>query len=206
MNRQGVLRFFRELAKHFRHPCRVILTGAGAGVLYGRVRATLDLDFALKFKTKIPKKKEKLWKEFEEAAEKTRAVTGIAVQYAEDIDRWSSITFLDYEKHTRPFQKFGALEVRLMEPGYWAIGKLARYLDPDIRDLIVVLQRTHTSWRGLTRLLGRALWKSPKSTASFLFRRQVEDFLTTYGKQIWGSSYSSKDALRAFHHAAAIKN
>ena len=197
MNLQGILRFFRALEKYFHKPCRVILTGAGAGIIYGKVRATLDLDFALDLKGN--------WKEFQEAARRASLKTGIAVQYAEDIDRWSSITFLDYKKHTRPFKRFGSMEVRVLDPSYWAIGKLARYLDPDIRDLIQVLKKTKTSWKKLARLLGLALRKSPKSTACFLFRRQVEDFLTTYGRQVWGKTYSKEQAIGIFHQSARIQ-
>ncbi len=204
MNLQGISRVFRALKKEFDQPCRVILTGAGAGVVYGRIRATMDLDFALKFKTGSLAAKEKLWREFQEAAKKVSAKTGIAFQYAEDIDRWSSITFLDYEKHARPFKKFGRMEVCLLDPSYWAIGKLARYLEPDIRDLVTVLKKTKTSWKKLAPILGLALKKSPKSTACFLFRRQVEDFFTTYGKRIWRKAYSKEKAIQTFHKAAGI--
>ena len=205
MSPRQIARFFYLLAKRFDEPCTIILTGAGAGAIYGRVRATLDLDFALRFKTKGRTKKEKLWKHFDQAVREVTSLTGIAAQYAEDIDRWSAITFLDYEKHTRRFQKFGTIEVRLLEPGYWAIGKLARYLDPDIRDLVRVLKKTKTSWSDLVRLAGLALRKSPKSTSCFLFRRQVEDFLSASGRALWGKSYSAEKAVRCFRRHAGME-
>ena len=185
----------------FKRPCEILLTGA----LCGRVRATLDLDFALTIKARSSQEKDMRWQEFGEAAKKTTALTGIQVQYAEDIDGRPSIAFPDYEKQTRFFKRFGKVEVRLLDPAYWAIGKLARYLDPDIRDLIQVLKKTKTSWKKLARLLGLALRKSPKSTACFLFRRQVEDFLTIYGRQVWGKTYSKEQAIRIFHQSARIQ-
>lgn len=204
MNRQAIVRFFQLLARHFPAPCEIILTGAGAGALYGRVRPTVDLDFALRLKAGSPGAKERQWNAFGEAARRVSQRTGIALQYAEDIDRWSSITLLDYERHTRPFRKFGKMEVRLLEPAYWAIGKLARYLDPDLRDVIQVFRRQKTSWRRLCPVLGRALRRSPKSTAGFLFRRQVEDFLENYGRETWGRRYPAGEAIYLFHRAARI--
>jgi len=182
----------------------IILTGAGAGALYGKIRATMDLDFALKFKTSSAKKKERLWTEFSKAAHEVTVRLGIAAHFAEDIDRWSSISYLDYEKHTLPFKRFGFIKVRLLEPPYWAIGKLARYLDPDIRDVVGVMKKTQTRPQTLATVLGRALKQSPRSTACELFRRQVEDFLTRYGRKIWGKEYHAPETLRLFHRQARL--
>ena len=205
MNQKEVVRYFRILSKFYRHPCTVILTGAGAGTLYGNIRATMDLDFALKLKARSPHEKEKLWQEFAAQTRQVTLRTGVAVQYAEDIDRWSAITLLDYADHTRPFQKFGKIEVRLLDPCYWAIGKLARSLEPDLKDLAEVLRKTKTPWQKLARLMGRALRQSPKSTACYQFRRQVEHFLSAAGPQIWGKGYSSEKAVRIFQGSAKIQ-
>lgn len=206
MNAREISRFFRLLASLYREPCTIILTGAGAGALYGKIRATMDLDFALKFKTSSGRKKEKLWAKFSEAVYKVTARSGIAAQYAEDIDRWSAISYLDYEKHTLRFKRFGSLVVRLLEPSYWAIGKLARYLDPDIRDVVEVMKKTQTRPQTLAKVLGRALKESSRSTACELFRRQVEDFLARYGKKIWGKEYAVKKSILLFHKQAGIKS
>jgi hypothetical protein len=204
MNRKEINRYFEILSARFRRPAVVILTGASCGSLYGSVRPSMDIDFALKLKAKSGRKKETVWQEFADAVRQATALTGIQVQYAEDIDRWSQITFLDYARHTRPYRKFGALEVRLLDPAYWAIGKLTRYLDPDVRDMTEVLKKTKVSWKKLAPLLGRALRESPKSTACYAFRRQVEHFFSVFGKNIWGSSYSAKEAISAFHKATEI--
>lgn len=205
MRRSEVRRFFHLLSRYFKHRMTIILTGAACGFFYGRIRATMDIDFAVKVGRLPRRKKDLRWQEFARAVEVVTQRTGIAVQYAEDIDRWSSITFLDYERHTKPLERFGFIRVRLLEPPYWSIGKFARYLDPDIRDLIQILKRTKTSPRTLVRVLGQALRKSPKSTACFSFRKQVEDFLSAYGKQVWGRTYSKDEALRSFYQAAGIK-
>jgi hypothetical protein len=202
LNKHEIARYFRVLSKLYRKPCKIILTGAAAGALYGRIRATLDLDFALRFPARSPARKEMSWREFAACAHEATERTGIAAQYAEDIDRWSLISYLDYEKHTLPFSRFGKIEARLLKPSFWAIGKLARYLDPDVRDVCEVMKRTRTRAEGLARVLGRALRRSPKSTACELFRRQVEDFFKTRGRGIWGKNYRSEKTIAIFRRYA----
>lgn len=195
MNKAQIDRYFTVLSKLYPKPCRIILTGAAAGALYGRVRATMDVDFGASAKD---------WDGLTKAIRLVQTRTGISSQYTEDIDRWSSITFLDYRKHTYLYRRFGRVEVRLMEPSYWAIGKLARYLDPDIQDLIRVLKKTKETWRDVAGVAGKALRASPRSTASTLFRKQVEDFLGKHGRSIWGRSFKKEDALSHFHKQARI--
>ena len=204
MNKREVGRFFKILGALYPEKGTVFVTGAAAGAFYGRVRPTADIDFALRLGRKAAAAKEEAWSAFTNAVAEARARTGIDVQYAEDIDRWSSITLLDYDRHTRAVGRFGKLEERLLEPAYWAIGKLSRYLDSDVRDLVIVFRRTRTSWRKLAPLLGKALRKRPKSTACFSFRRQVEDFLKIHGKEIWGKNYSAQEAIALFHRHAKI--
>ena len=195
MNKRQVERYFEVLAKLYAKPCRVILTGAAAGALYGRVRATLDVDFAVSAAD---------WEKFSKAVHESGLRTGIAAQYAEDIDRWSSITLMDYAAHTYVYKRFGALELRLMEPTYWAIGKLSRYLDPDIRDLVAVFKKTNVEWKDVANISGKALRQSPKSTSCHLFRRQVEDFFKNSGKKAWGKNFDFERAIRVFHKTAGI--
>lgn len=196
MNKKQVERYFKTLGKIYPKKCRIILTGAAAGVLYGRVRSTMDIDFSAQASD---------WENFSRAVEETSVRTGIAAQYAEDIDRWSSITLMDYKRHTYIYRRFGGVEVRLMEPSYWAIGKLSRYLDPDVGDLIKVFRITGTPWQKAASVAGRALHESPKSTACFLFRRQTEDFFKQFGKKVWGKTFDAKEAIRLFHKRAGVK-
>lgn len=190
MNRKQIDRYFELLAKLYTKKCRIILTGAAAGALYGRVRSTVDIDFAAKTRD---------WELFSRAVSQASARTGIVAQYAEDIDRWSMITLLDYDKHLRVYRRIGSIEVCLMEPRYWAIGKLSRYLDSDVQDISKVFKKTKTTWRSMATLCGKALKRSPKSTACFLFKRQVEDFFKRFGKRVWGKAFDPEKAIAQFH-------
>ena len=196
MNKKQIERYFKTLAGIYPRRCRVILTGAAAGALYGRVRATMDIDFSAETGD---------WELFSKAVKEVGMRTGIAAQYSEDIDRWSSISLMDYKKHTFAYRRFGALELRLMEPSYWSIGKLSRYLDPDIGDLVKVFKKTGTSWKDAASVAGRALRQSPRSTACFLFKRQTEDFFKRSGKKIWGKTFDAQQVIALFHKQAGVR-
>lgn len=196
-------RFFSKLSARLPCPASVILTGAGAGTLLGGVRPTHDLDFELR-PARRSFRQGALRQALETAVEEVSRETGIACNFTEDIDHWSSITLLDYRKHARNYKRFGKLSVRLLAPLYWSIGKFGRYLSSDIEDLMFVLTKHKVKPRTLARLLGRALRESPTSNALFLFRRQVEDFFRTYGPRVW-KGYASDKAIAAFHQAAGVR-
>ena len=190
-------RFFRVLAKELPHPATIIVTGAAAGSLWGHIRPSLDIDFAI-----MPAGRRKdRWTVIERAVERTIRLTGIAANYAEDIDRWSAISLLDYRRHSLPYQRFGSLNVRLMDPAYWSIGKLSRFLDPDVQDLVAVLKRRRIPARSLVRLWARAIRHSPASAALSQFCKQAEYFIRTFGPAIWGTSFDSSQVIHQFHRA-----
>ena len=201
MDTTQIDRFFHLVSRDLTQPVRVILTGAAAGALWGSVRPSMDIDFAL-----IPgRRTEAFWNRLAQAIEEAARQIGIRVDYAEDIDRWSSISLLDYQRHTRLYRRFGRLEVRLLEPAYWSIGKMTRYLDPDVRDMVLVFKRQRLGPERLARVWGKALRKSPRSGALSQFRRQVEDFLRIHGRGIWGKKFHAARTLRRFYRSAGIK-
>lgn len=197
MNRRQIDRFFTVLGRELPSPARVILTGAAAGTLWGQVRPSLDIDFAIQ-----PSGGDKHWAAVEAAIERTKRLTGIAANYAMDIDRWGAISLLDYRRHTHSYQVFGRVTVRVLDPAYWTIGKLTRYLAPDIDDMIAVLKRRRQAVEPLVRLWALALRRSPRSMTCTQFREQAEDFLKTYGRDVWGKAFDSERAIQRFHQHA----
>ena len=200
MNPRQIDRFFRILDRELGKRARVILTGASAASLWGSVRPSQDIDFGIILTTAGRKD----WVLLEEAVGRTVQLTGIQANYTEDIDRWGAITLLDYRRHTLPYKRFGRLDVRLLDPLYWTIGKLTRYLDPDVQDLVTVLKSQPISPDRLTRLWAQALRKSPRSDAGARFRRQVEHFLRTYGNLIWGAEFDASSHVDRFARAAGL--
>jgi len=198
MTPRAIDRWFRTLAQEFDGSATIIVTGAAAASLWGRVRPSQDIDFGIQLGSRSPAG----WERFQKAVRRAVQRTGIQVNYAQDLDRWGSITLLDYRRHTLPYRRFGKLNVRLLDPLYWSIGKLGRYLGLDVDDVVKVLRRRRIPAASVIRVWARALRASPKSTALTQFRIQVEAFLRTYGRAIWGRRFDPEAALRQFHRAA----
>jgi hypothetical protein len=196
--------FFEALAA--RIPCRVkiILTGGAEALLLGSTRPTHDLDFGINL-TPTGEAHERQWPEVEAVIAAASQASGVTVQYSTDIDRWSSITMPHYQRHTRLHRRYGRVRVHLLEPAYWAVPKLTRYLDSDAADLEAVLRAQEVKPESLARLCGRALRASPRSTAQFSFRQHVEHFFRTRGPAVWGSDFDAETAVRVFQRAAGIQ-
>lgn len=201
MHPRAIDRFFRILDKEFDRRATMIVTGAAAGSLWGHVRPSRDIDFGIELAGRNPQG----WEAFQAAVERTSRRTGIGVNYAEDIDRWGSISLLDYRRHTVPYRRFGKLSVRLLDPVYWSIGKLGRYFDLDVHDVVAVLRRTRVPALRLIRVWAKALRESPRSPAVFQFRLQVEHFLSAHGCAIWGRRFDARAAIEQFRRAAGIR-
>ncbi len=201
MNRRQIDRFFKILDAEFRQDAKVILTGAAAGTILGSKRPSMDIDFALELKNLSDQN----WRQLESAIRKAIDKTGIKANYAEDIDRWGMITLLDYKNHTKLYKKYGKLDLRVLDPAYWSIGKMTRFIDPDIQDMIEVFRNKKISPFSLAKVWGKALSESPKSTALARFRRQVESFFESYGTKIWGRSFNATKAIRQFHRSAGVE-
>ena len=201
MSPRQIDRFFRTLAKVLDEPATVILTGAAAGSLWGHVRPSLDIDFAIRPARRSPQ----AWARIEQAIARASRLTGITVNFAEDIDRWSAVTYLDYQAHARPYRRFGRLDVRLLEPAYWSIGKVTRYWESDAKDLAEVLRRHRVAPETLARLWARAIRASPRSPELIACRRHAEHFFLTFGVRVWGPAFQAERTIQQFHRALAKK-
>lgn len=198
--KKGILRFFEVLARELDRPARVLLTGAAAGALWGSVRPSQDVDFEIKLADADRSSKSR----FQTAVQRAVEETGIQANYAEEIDRWGVISLMDYRRHTTLYRRFGKLQVRLLDPAYWAIGKLDRYVQSDVQDLVCILRKRKPSLDYVARIWGRALRQSPLSETGLLFRKHVEHFLRAHGREIWGARFDPAAAIRAFHKHAGI--
>ena len=190
--------FFTELNRRIAFRVRVLLTGGAAGVLQGIHRATHDIDFEIHLM--LRRSTSDAWDSLRRAIEETGRSTGITPQYAEDIDRWSSISLPS--KKSQLYRRIGRVEIRILDPSLWAIGKLTRFLSTDISDVRTVLRAKKPSPVSTVRLWGTALGQSPLSSAHSQFRRQVELFLETHGREIWGSKTDLSRLKDAFLRAA----
>src|SRR5437016_5622030 len=185
MKIRDIQRFFEELDRRIDRPVQVILTGGAAAILQGVQRITYDIDFEIHFLKPGPTPA-KNWDLIQKALAETGLATGITPQYEIDIDQWNTIPLPT--KKSRRYALIGQVDVRLLDPGLWAIGKLTRYLGTDVEDLRAVLKTGKTDPQQMARLWGAALGMSPPSNMQSLFSRQVESFFDRYAHEIWGPS------------------
>jgi len=200
MDIRQIEQFFKIIDAGFGQDAKVILTGAAAGTIWGSTRPSMDIDFAIE----INNQSEANWQQLESAIRKAIDKTGIQANYAEDIDRWGMITLLDYKSNIKLYKKYGKLALMVLDPAYWSIGKMTRFIDPDIQDMIQVFRKKKSSPKKLAEVWGKALKESPRSTTLIRFRRQVESFLKSYGTKIWGKKFNSSTAVKQFHKSAGI--
>jgi hypothetical protein len=192
--------FFEDLSRRIDRPVRVLLTGGAAGILQGMKRATFDIDFEIRLKTTGKAFAADAWERLHRAIDETARATGITPQYAEDIAGWSLIALP--AKRSSLYRKFAGVEVRILEPALWAVGKLTRYLSTDVQDLRTVLKHTATDPKVAVRTWGTALGKSPASSSQTTFRKQVEAFLDQYAREIWGAGAEKNELKQLFLHSA----
>jgi len=193
MRPREIDRFFEILSRFLKFRVRIVLTGGAVPVLQGSGRATHDLDFQIIFSTRSRKAREV----FQEAVEKASRITGIAAQYDETIETWSSISWPRRRRMSRLYRRIGRVEVHLLEPLLWSIGKLSRYLASDVEDLVMILKRARIRPEEAARGWGEALGGSPASSAQPVFKRQVIHFIREHGREIWreGLNLSSLEDL-----------
>ncbi|UCH81333.1 MAG: hypothetical protein JSW20_01655 [Nitrospiraceae bacterium] len=200
MNIRQIEQFFRIMDSALQQDAVAFLTGAAAGTIWGATRPSMYIDFAIEIKDQNTEN----WQQLEAAIRKATDKTGIKANYAEDIDRWGMVTLLDYKLNTKLYKKYGRLVLMVLDPAYWSIGKMTRFIDPDIQDMIQVFRKKKISSIHLAEVWGKALKQSPHSTTLARFRRQVEHFFESYGTMIWGRKFNSSKAIRQFHASAGI--
>lgn len=190
--------YFKALSKETKSPLVLVLTGGIAAGILADERTTDDIDFAILRYVK------KTLPELELRLQRLAAKHKILVQFSSDIDRWSSVSFLDWKKHSRPYKKLGLLEIRVLDPYYWSIGKITRGTERDINDLRSVIRKQKLDWKKLLKLWAKALRKSPPSTVLFNVRRQIEIFLRDSKKNTFDKDFDAETALEYFRKE--IKN
>ncbi len=189
MTERTIIQFFKELDRRLGARARVILLGASAGSLMGHIRPSLDIDFEIRLPKSVSRA---LKKNLDRMIRDVASIVGVAVNYSEDVSHWSMINYLDYRKTALPYRTFGKIEVKLMAPEYWTIGKMARYLELDIRDMIRIIRKKRLEPHRLTKLWSRALRTSQLSLELGQFKEHVTHFLRTYGKKIWGKTFDAQ--------------
>ena len=193
MRKKQIDFFFRELDKALNQKAEIILVGASAGSLMGHIRPSVDIDFEIRFSSKRKTKKA-----VDEIILETARKSGVAVNFSENVDHWSMVSFLDYRKTALPYRRFGKLTVKLIAPEYWTIGKMARYYALDARDIAAIVKKKKIRPQVLVRLWKRALEASDLSLELGQFKKHAAHFFKTYGRKLWGKSFRHEPLLKNF--------
>lgn len=181
MHKRQIDFFFRELDKALGLKADIILLGASAGSLMGHIRPSFDIDFEIRLGQARQNRKK-----IEETILRTARKARVAVNFSENVDHWSMVSYLDYRKTALPYKKFGKLNVKLIAPEYWTIGKMARYYALDAKDIAAIIKRKKLKLQPLVRLWRRALESSDLSLELGQFKTHMTHFLRTYGPRLWG--------------------
>lgn len=190
--------FFETLNEALQGPVEVILTGAQAAALMGHLRPSRDIDFEIRIKgAQGPAG-------IEEAVKAASEKTGLAVNYSQDISQWSMIDLLDYREKARLYKTIGRVTVKVISPEHWTLGKLGRFLEIDIRDLLKVIPKQKLAPHSLIRLWATAFRASPLSLEKGCFRDHVCYFLEKYGRTLWGKGFDSRKAIQDFKRLAGL--
>lgn len=187
MTEKTIRLYFKELDRRLEASAEIILVGAAAGSLMGHIRPSLDLDFEIRLKKSASAV---VRRRLDRAVREAASSIGIAVNYSEDISHWSMVDYLDYRKTAAPYRRIGKLNVKLIAPEYWTIGKMTRFLELDIRDMIKVIRKKKLKPERLARLWSRAMRTSQLSLELGQFKQHVVHFFKKYGKKLWGQSFN----------------
>ena len=193
MTKKRIQRFFEALDRALQTFADIIVIGASAGTLMGHIRPSIDIDFEIRLKggKHLDERQEQIIKE-------VALQSHLAVNYSENISRWSMIDFLDYRKTAVAYSKFGKLNVKLIAPEYWTIGKMARFSDFDISDIMKIVKIKKLSADKLIRVWARAFQSSDVSLEKGDFKKHVVYFLRYNGKRLWGKLFESDEALKKY--------
>ena len=145
---------------------RIIAVGRSALELYGiEAQYTQDIDFELIAEDEV-------WKDLEAIIEGLE----VRADYGESFDRWSVVPMPEgYRERAKCVMKFGKVEVCVLDPVDYVIGKLRRGTVEDEEDARLVIKRFGIKKEEIARRL--ELIKPVKDIEYFLFRKRMESFL-----------------------------
>jgi hypothetical protein len=187
MTPKTIHQYFKELDRRLNADAVIILVGASAGSLMGHVRPSLDIDFEIRLKKRLKSVLDTL----DESVKAAARMVGVAVNYSENISHWSMVNFLDYRKTAVYYRQIGKLKIYLIAPEYWTIGKMTRYLELDIRDILKIVRKKKLKPGSLVKLWKKAMRTSQLSLELGQFKDHVHHFLKAYGKRAWGKNFDA---------------
>jgi hypothetical protein len=168
--------FFNKLSAFVEDEIDIYLLGGCALIILGASRMTQDIDFEVRGAS-------------DDTIEKIQQycnTENVPINFSEDAGKWGMIKINNNRNTTLPYDKFGNITVRIFDPYDMCVGKIERFTDIDIQDVIFLIKKFSMKPEEILSVLAKALKESVKSEKNFLFRKQVESFIKTYSNKLWG--------------------
>lgn len=176
MKKSQVRKFFKVFSEKEKQNLKIYLTGGIAAMFYGGARPTEDIDFAISLSNE----------EIVRHLDETSQFLSVPIQYSTDIQRWGMINIPDYQKGAAFLFSEASIDVYVLSPEKWGIGKLSRFFEDDVQDLYKVFSTQKPDLKKCLKYWERALAESPDSPAKKIFKNNVNYFLRKYSEEIWG--------------------
>ncbi len=161
----GIIALLKEFAHQKRSRLQVILTCGLAAQYYGmKDRATVDIHAEVKGDV--------------EGLIGFLKAKGIPADIGEDISGWSVVAMPPgYRERAVEVYRDELLIVKVLDPIDFIIAKLRRTTEEDIQDALFVAEKLNLTPEAVKGRAEVAIKNSPKDTALFVFRKNVDTFV-----------------------------
>lgn len=139
--------FFKRLSEFVTEDIDIYLLGGCALIILGASRATQDIDFEIRGASD----------ETIENIQKFCNEENIPINYSEDAGKWGMISISNNRKTALPYGNFGRITVKILDPFDMSIGKIERFTDIDIQDVIFLIKKVFNETRGVAYCMGKGI-------------------------------------------------
>ncbi len=159
---ENIIKLLKKFVKKTGRPLKVILVGGLALQYYDKTdRSTRDFDAEVKG-------------DVEELIEFLKA-HDVPSDIGEDISGWSVVSMPpNYRRRTRNVYKDNLLSINILAPVDFIVSKLRRFTDEDMEDALFVAKKCGVSPREIETTALKALRNSPKDTALYIFKKNLD--------------------------------
>jgi hypothetical protein len=168
INFKKIINLLKKYTDESNEPLEIIILGGLAMEYYGmKNRKTVDLD------AEINGNIENLIGFFKK--------NKIPADIGEDISRWGTISMPpNYREKTITVYEDDKLKVKVLQPAYYVISKMRRGTNTDWSDIKYMIKKYKIKKSELKKLAEEAIRNSPKDTAIFIFKKQIEYMLKNF--------------------------
>lgn len=160
-----IIKILKKFAWENKKPLKVILIGGLALHYYGKKeRKTGDIDAEVKGEV--------------ESLVQMLKKRSIPSDIGEDISGWSVVSMPPgYRRRVINIYRDALLSVNVLNPVDFIVAKLRRFTDEDMEDALFVADKFKVTSLAIRKAADAAISNSPKDTALFIFRKNLELFM-----------------------------